>query len=439
MSIFHCTNCDAQTSKWAGRCGECGKWGTIEADATANLPATPKAKRAKALADVAAATPVRFAQVSTAATDRISSGLPECDRVLGGGLVPGALLLLGGDPGIGKSTLIAQIAARLPGEVLYVSGEETAQQVKLRFDRLGLSNEQLQFLAADHVEVIAKTIETIRSACVMIDSIQTMASGSVEGEPGSVNQIKAATVRFLEIAKATNVPVILIGHVTKGGELGGPKTLEHMVDVVLYLEGDRGQQFRLLRSVKNRFGATDEIGVFQMTRTGLQEVVNPSAVFVAERSHVPGAVITAAAEGQRIFLLEIQALVNTTVFGYPQRKVSGFDLNRLNVLLAVLEQRAGLSFGSVDVYINVVGGGAFKEPALDAAVCVALASALKKVAISEQIIVWGEVGLGGELRSVSASSLRLKEAKRFGATTVIAPPQVKTLQQALQLVGVVSK
>jgi DNA repair protein RadA/Sms len=345
------------------------------------------------------------------------------------------LLLIGGDPGIGKSTLVAQIAGKSTKTVLYVSGEESASQIKLRLDRLAIPQEQIQFLGEEHVEVICKTILETKPSLVIIDSIQTVASSAVDGEPGSTNQIKASTVRFLEVAKESNVPIVLIGHVTKGGELGGPKTLEHIVDVVLYLEGDRQQQFRLLRAVKNRFGSTNEVGVFEMHETGLEEVLNPSERFLHDRSFHAGTVVTAVLEGSRVFLIEVQALVNKTSFGFPQRKASGFDLNRLQLLLAVLDRRASISFETSDVYINVVGGGRIAEPSMDLAVCLALVSALRDVAISKNTVAWGEVGLGGEVRAISRERDRAKEAKRFGLSKVVSPENAKTLRDAIGSAG----
>lgn len=431
-TIFSCTHCDAQFPKWSGRCSECGKWGSIEQKAVQSAQTASK-KHADDIAAVSAAHPLSLDSITTSKDPvRLATGMQECDRVFGGGIVPGSLILIGGDPGIGKSTLVGQIACALQKPVLYVSGEESALQVKMRFDRMQSSIQHISFLHEEHVEIICKTIQEQRPAVVIIDSIQTMASSSLDAEPGSVNQIKAATVRFLEVAKETGIPILLIGHVTKGGELGGPKMMEHMVDVVLYLEGDRAQHFRLLRAVKNRFGSTHDIGVFEMQEKGLVEVADPSALFLQERSSVSGSCMSVVADGNRLFLVEIQALVNKTVFGYPQRKASGYDVNRLTVLLAVLEKRVGARFGDMDVYINIVGGTSFKDPAMDAAVCLAILSALKETTIAENVVVWGEVGFGGELRVPPKNGLRKKEAKRFGLTEVIAPKEVNTIQDAIK-------
>ncbi len=433
-TVFLCANCDAQFPKWTGRCTECGKWGTVEQGNSVE-PATASAQHKKDLDQVMAGKPTAFSSVSTASSQRASTGIEEFDRVLGGGIVPGSLLLLGGDPGIGKSTLIAQVAAGLGKPVLYVSGEESAEQIKGRLDRLSLQQEGISFFGEEHVEVICKTILETKPALAIIDSIQTVASSAVDSEPGSVNQIKAATVRFLEVAKSSGIPIVLIGHVTKGGDIGGPKSLEHIVDTVLYLEGDRHHQFRVLRAVKNRFGSTNEAGIFDMQQDGMKEVANPSELFLDQRSEQPGSCITSVVEGNRVFLIEVQALVSKTSFGYPQRKVSGYDLNRLNVLLAVLERRAKIAFDTHDVYINVVGGLRFSEPAMDLAVCLALVSSLQDTAIQKNAAAWGEVGLGGELRNVSRLKERTAEAKRFGLTSSISAKDSTTLLEAIHKAG----
>lgn len=431
QKIFYCTHCDAQFPKWVGQCTQCGKWGTVEASSASASGGTAQKKHRNDVEGAAAATSIALSSVSASEVHRRPTGIGECDRVLGGGIVPGSLILIGGDPGIGKSTLVAQIAAGVNAPVLYVSGEESAQQVKMRLDRMDINDASLQFVSEEHIESVCKTILQLKPALVIIDSIQTVASSSVDAEPGSVNQIKACTVRLLDVAKQSGVPIMIVGHVTKGGELGGPKTLEHIVDVVLYLEGDQHHQFRLLRSVKNRFGATNEVGVFEMQEQGLKEVQNPSAHVLQDRSTSSGSCMTVVSEGQRLFLIEVQALVNKTAFGYPQRKVSGVDLNRLNVLLAVLQRRAGLPLDAYDVYVNVVGGLRWNDPALDAAVCVAIASALADVPVDARTVVWGEVGLGGELRAVSRQKERTAEAKRFGLTAVVAASAVRSIGDAL--------
>jgi DNA repair protein RadA/Sms len=434
-TIYQCTNCDAQFPKWMGRCEECGKWGTVQPSTSQEAAPAALQSRRDQLAAVSAATPQAFADLpSPGRQARLQTGIGEFDRVLGGGIVPGSLILLGGDPGIGKSTLVAQAAAGVNGSVLYVSGEESGEQVKLRLDRLGVKQDQLQFLSEMHTEVICKTIEERKPALLVVDSIQTVASSAVDSEPGSVNQIRASAVRFLETAKSSNIPVLLIGHVTKGGELGGPKTLEHMVDTVLYLEGDRQHLFRLLRATKNRFGSTSEVGVFEMTGEGMQQVANPSQLFLQERSSAPGSCIAAALEGNRVFLVEVQALVAGTAFGFPQRKASGFDLNRLNLILAVLSRRAGIAFDQQDVFVNVVGGASFSEPGMDLAVALAVVSSLRDSAVPPTVAAWGEIGLGGEIRSVARAKDRQAEAKRFGLTQPISGKTVPTLAEALRII-----
>ncbi len=434
-TIYTCSKCDTQAPKWSGQCKECGAWGTLEQSNIGTAPVATKQKK-EALEKVSAAKPKAFIKISAKDVQRIRSGVGEFDRVLGGGIVSGSLVLLGGDPGVGKSTLVAQIASGIQGEVLYVSGEESAQQIKMRLDRMKLNQEAIQYLGEEHVEVISKTIIERKPALAIIDSIQTVASSSVDSEPGSINQIKASTVRFLDAAKSTGVPIIIIGHVTKGGELGGPKTLEHIVDAVLYLEGDKNHDLRILRGVKNRFGSTNEIGVFQMKQGGLAEVKNPSESFVKERSEAAGSCITAVVEGNRIFLVEVQALVNKTSFGYPQRKSSGYDLNRLNMLLAVLMRRAQLPFDTQDIYVNVVGGVKFQEPSMDAAVAMALVSALYDQPLRNNLVAWGEVGLGGEIRSAQRSQDRAKEAARFGLNKIISSKEAKNIQAAIQTAGI---
>lgn len=435
MSLFSCSHCDAQSQKWAGRCLDCGSWGTLH-PATEHVDAvTHKQKAQVAISGVAAATPVSFTGKVPRSLTRIPTGIAEVDRVCGGGIVPGALMLIGGDPGIGKSTLVAQIAGGIGKKVLYVSGEESFEQVKMRFDRLNVVQKNIQFLNEEQVEIICKTIQEEKPSLVIIDSIQTVATSAVDSEPGSVNQIKASTIRFLEVAKSLHVPILLIGHVTKEGSLGGPKTLEHIVDVVCYLEGDRTHQFRLLRAAKNRFGATSEIGIFEMQGAGLKEVQNPSQRLMQEREQYAGSVVSAVVEGSRVFLIEVQALVARTAFGFPQRKASGFDLNRLHVLLAVLQKRSGVDLSQHDVYINIVGGMRADDPALDLAVCVSVVSALTDHGIDPKTLVWGEVGLSGEIRSTALDEQRISEGKRFGCTSGVYRKKYKTVSDALNGLG----
>ena len=342
---------------------------------------------------------------------------------MGGGIVPGSLVLLGGEPGIGKSTLVAQMAAATKnGNTLYVSGEESAEQIKMRLDRLGLKTAALQFLGETNIDVICSTIEKLKPAMAIIDSIQTMATLTLPSEAGSVNQVRACTVKLLEVAKKNNIPIFIIGHVTKEGQVAGPKTLEHLVDTVLYLEGDRFHAYRLLRTVKNRFGGTDEVGIFEMQSSGLEEVKNPSAIFLEERdADIAGSATTCVIEGSRPLLVEIQSLVSRTYFGYPQRRSAGFDLNRLQLLLAVLGKRAGINLGTHDVHLNVAGGYKIQEPACDLAVVLAVASAFKNKPLPREILAFGEVGLGGEVRATGQVEKRINEAEKMGFKEILAP------------------
>lgn len=445
--IYACQNCDAQYQKWLGRCLECGQWGTIseqikkEAAASASAAAKPSAEL------------VNINDVTSKQVERRNTGIHELDRVLGGGIVPGSLILLGGEPGIGKSTLSLQLAHIIDNS-LYISGEESIGQIKLRFDRLGLTSpgfdgrsvsasqsqahirrppykqqpSQSQLMLANETEVgrIVATIEQHRPALAVIDSIQTISSEDVASEAGSPAQIRSCAVRLLEVAKRTGTAICIIGHVTKDGFVAGPKTLEHLVDTVLYLEGERSHAYRILRTVKNRFGETNEVGVFEMVEEGLKEVQNPSQVFLDERGeHMPGSIVTCLMEGTRPILVEVQALVNKTNFGYPVRKASGFDLNRLHVLAAVLQKRAGLNLSQYDIHINVVGGIEAGEPAADLAVCLAIASSYKDTVLGSDLCAFGEVGLGGEVRSVQGQERRIKEAANLGMKRVIAGEQKK--------------
>lgn len=352
---------------------------------------------------------------------RIKTGIREFDRVLGGGIVPGSLTLIGGEPGIGKSTLVLQITALIQGS-FYVSGEESAEQVKMRLDRLKINGDEIKFSSDTQVEKICAAIEEIKPPLVVIDSIQTISSMEIETETGSVAQIRAVTVKLLEAAKRNNIPIFIIGHITKDGAVAGPKTLEHLVDTVAYMEGEESQDFRILRTKKNRFGATSEIGVFEMKENGLIEVNNPSGIFLEENSlKSAGTAISSVMEGTRSFLIEVQALVNKTVFGYPQRRASGFDLNRLQILTAVLTRRAGVNLMNQDINLNIVGGIKTKEPSADLAVCLAIVSAYKNKPLPKKMVIIGEVGLGGEIRKVNKIDQRIKEAAALGFTEILVP------------------
>ncbi|TCL32396.1 DNA repair protein RadA/Sms [Anaerospora hongkongensis] len=388
--------------------------------------------------------PKPITQVDTTAVGRRITGVCEFDRVLGGGIVPGALMLIGGDPGIGKSTLLLQVAAGVSeryGPVLYVSGEESAVQTRMRAERLGSLSNHLFIMTETNLDEIAVAANAMKPALVIIDSIQTMFNAEIPSAPGSVGQVREATGKLLRFAKETDVPVAIIGHVTKEGNIAGPRLLEHMVDVVLYFEGERNYAFRVLRAMKNRFGSTNDSGIFSMEEDGLKEVVNPSVLLLAERTHdMPGSVVLACLEGVRPLLIELQALVSTTVFGMPRRMAAGFDYNRLILLMAVLEKRVGLSLANQDAYVNAVGGIKIDEPAADLAVALAIASSFRNAAVNSQTVVMGEVGLTGEVRMVSRVDIRISEAATLGFKRFVIPagnvPGLKTKQQGLEIVGV---
>ncbi|OGF21230.1 DNA repair protein RadA [Candidatus Falkowbacteria bacterium RIFOXYB2_FULL_38_15] len=414
-TIFECSKCGAQSTKWAGRCLECGAWGSLE-------EVQSEKSKVKSLEKIPVGKVINFSEITGKDFLRIETGIGEFDQVLGGGIVPGSLILLGGEPGIGKSTLVAQLAAISKNNILYVSGEESAEQIKMRLDRLKLNTSSLQFLGETNIDIVSSTIRKINPSIAIVDSIQTMATAELPSEAGSVSQVRACTVKLLEVAKTNNIPIFIIGHVTKDGQVAGPKTLEHLVDTVLYLEGDRFHAYRLLRTVKNRFGSTDEVGIFEMTSLGLTEVKNPSALFLEEKNeNLAGSATTCVMEGTRPLLVEIQSLVAKTYFGYPQRRSAGFDLNRLQLLIAVLDKRAKINLGMHDVHLNVAGGYKIQEPACDLAVAVAIASALKNKPIPKDIVVFGEIGLGGEIRSTSQIEKRINEAEKMGFNEIITP------------------
>ncbi len=443
---FSCTACGAVLSKWSGRCEACGEWNTIIEEAPLSSGPAAKSLGAKrgtpiALADLAA---------EEAPPPRTRSGLAELDRVLGGGLVPASAILVGGDPGIGKSTLLLQAAARfgVAGlNVIYVSGEEASAQVRLRAQRLGLGDAPVQLATATSLRDILTTMENAKPDLVIIDSIQTMWADNVESAPGSVAQVRAAAHELTSFAKRKGTSVVLVGHVTKEGQIAGPRVVEHMVDTVLYFEGERGHQFRILRSVKNRFGPADEIGVFEMTGAGLAEVSNPSALFLSDRGDpAPGSVVFAGIEGTRPVLVEMQALVAPTPHAQPRRAVVGWDSARLAMILAVLEARCGIPFAGLDVYLNVAGGIKISEPAADLAVAAALLSAREDTALPQNCVLFGEISLSGALRPVAQTGNRLKEAKKLGFTSAILPSGGKsegsgglTLTQMSDLTGFVGE
>lgn len=446
-----CSACGAESPKWQGRCPGCEAWNTLEA-----APAEPSrlvAGRVRvALSPHMAADARTLDRVSGAEAERRATGIGECDRVLGGGIVPGSLVLLGGDPGIGKSTLALQLARRAgrPDQpALYCTGEESAAQLAMRAERIGCARAEVAVLPETDLDVLLATVEARRPPLAVIDSIQTVYDPAVPGVPGSVTQVREAVSRLLLCAKATAVPLLVVGHVTKEGAIAGPRTLEHMVDVVLYLEGERHGDHRLLRGIKNRFGATGELGIFTMGEVGMEEADAPGRGFLEEGSlGVPGNTLTITCEGSRPLAVEVQALTATSAYNLPRRTASGFDLGRLHLLLAVLEKRAGLPFDKADVYLNAVGGVRLNEPACDLAVALAIASSTGKVALPEGCVIFGEVGLGGEVRRVRRGEQRLQEAATLGLGTAVVPAghsgavpagirvhRVATIRDAIQLLS----
>ncbi|HHZ06612.1 MAG TPA: DNA repair protein RadA [Clostridiales bacterium] len=420
-SVYVCNECGWETSKWCGKCPGCGQWNTMEEELK---DTSKKAVTSHLEGSSVYAKPTIINQIDTNDEQRYHTGLKELDRVLGGGIVKGSLVLLGGDPGIGKSTILLQICNYLGKtlKILYVSGEESKRQIKLRADRLEVDSDNLYIFTETDIQIIAEIIKTEKPELVMIDSIQTMNFTELSSSPGSITQVRECTNVLMKTAKSLDIPVIVVGHVNKDGAIAGPKVLEHIVDAVLYFEGDRQMSYRILRGVKNRYGSTNEIGVFQMEEMGLQEVENPSLMLLSGRpKNVSGTCVACAMEGTRPILAEIQGLATTTGFGNPRRMSTGFDHNRMSLILAVLEKRAGYFFSNVDTYINVVGGLRLDEPAVDLAVAVSLISSLKDVPIAENALAFGEIGLAGEIRSVSHAQARIAEAHRLGFTRCIIP------------------
>ena len=437
-TIFACTKCGAQSSKWGGRCLECGSWGTLVQEQS-NL--SPKDNKLDSLAK-----PAELIDLKNLKDEKLSRyrlNWPEIDKVLGGGLVPGSLLLFSGEPGVGKSTLLSQISDRLSQnkEVFYISGEESASQVKERFIRLGCNLDNLKFVNETNTDRIISLLSNSQPQAVIIDSIQTVYTSLAESEAGSLNQIRASTGLFLEVAKKNNISIILIGHITKDGQIAGPKTLEHMVDTVLYLERDISNNYVVLKATKNRFGSVNEIGLLEMSGQGFKEVKAGAGAFIEETNlHIPGSIITATVEGSRVFLLDVQALVSKTVFGYPQRKSAGFDLNRLQVLSAVISKRTKINLSAQDIILNIAGGFKVSDPSLDLAVSLAIISSFLDIKISRQTIIIGEVGLGGEVRAVAQLTARLKTAYDLGYKQAIVPysqlKQIKNKSTKITTIGV---
>ena len=423
-TVFACQECGAQSAKWLGRCPDCGAWNSLveERAVPENVAAAASEKR---YALAAAAGPQLYADINTVVAERLSTGIGEFDRVLGGGVVPGSLVLIGGEPGIGKSTLLLQAAAHFAqtaGPVLYSSGEESEHQIKSRGERLGLIPAPLYILAETCLERILEEIARLRPAFLIVDSIQTVFSLKFQSAPGSIGQVRESATQLLFAAKGQNIPTFLVGHVTKEGSLAGPKALEHIVDTVLYFEGEKHHAHRVVRAVKNRFGAVSELGVFEMTGVGLRGVPNASRLFLSERpAGVPGSAVLCCVEGSRPLLVEVQALVSTSTYGNARRMASGLDQNRLSLLLAVLEKRAGLNLVADDVFVNVAGGIAVDEPAADLGVVAAVASSLRNRPVKPGTAVFGEVGLAGEIRGTSQATLRVREAAQMGFTRCVLP------------------
>jgi DNA repair protein RadA/Sms len=423
-TIFACQECGAQSAKWLGRCPECGAWNSlVEERPTQEAVAAATAEKRYALAS--AAGPRLYAEIDTMVAERLSTGIGEFDRVLGGGVVPGSLVLIGGEPGIGKSTLLLQAAAHFAqtiGPVLYSSGEESEHQIKGRGERLGVAAAPLYILAETCLERILEELARLRPAFLIVDSIQTVFSLKFQSAPGSIGQVRESATQLLFAAKGQNIPTFLVGHVTKDGSLAGPKALEHIVDTVLYFEGEKHHAHRIVRAVKNRFGAVSELGVFEMTGTGLRAVPNASRLFLSERAAgAPGSAVLCCVEGSRPLLVEVQALVSTSTYGNARRMASGLDQNRLSLLLAVLEKRAGLSLVAEDVFVNVAGGIAVDEPAADLGVLAAVASSMRNRPVRPGTAVFGEVGLAGEIRGTSQAPLRIREAAQMGFTRCVVP------------------
>jgi DNA repair protein RadA/Sms len=421
-SIFVCQSCGQEAPRWLGKCPGCGQWNTMVEEQRA-------LKKGKVNERVRVATtgsrPVKLSQIAAERSKRTTTGIAELERVLGGGLVPGSMLLIGGEPGIGKSTLTLQVCdklARAGASVLYVTGEESAEQVRLRAERLGADSDLISILCAIDLDEIIGAVEETGPGFLVVDSIQTVFRSSLSGAPGSVGQVRECTAELLRLAKSRGVTTCIVGHVTKYGAIAGPKTLEHMVDAVLYFEGEGFQQYRIVRAAKNRYGSTNEIGVFEMTESGLTEVANPSEFFLSgRRPDVSGSAVVATIEGTRPLLVEIQALAAATPYALPQRVATGFDARRLSMLICVLERRAGISAAGQDIFLNVAGGLKVQEPACDMGVVAALASSIRNLPLPEHAVFVGEVGLGGEVRSVARIDSRIAEAARLGFKTIVVP------------------
>lgn len=434
--VYFCQNCGHEESKWLGQCPGCREWNTfVEEKIMSTAAASSSTGRISQEVKI-----VPLSEVRADERTRITTGMKELDRVLGGGIVPGSLILVGGDPGIGKSTLLLQVCQKLSNEkeVLYISGEESLAQIKLRANRMGEFQEKLKLLCETNLNLIRDVIEKHKPEVVIIDSIQTMYSEEVSSTPGSVSQVREATNVLMQLAKGLGITIFIVGHVTKEGTVAGPRVLEHMVDTVLYFEGDRHASYRILRGVKNRFGSTNEIGVFEMRQSGLTEVENPSEYMLSGKpENATGSVVACSMEGTRPLLIEIQALVCQSNFGMPRRTATGTDYNRVNLLMAVLEKRIGLHLGNCDAYVNIAGGIRMNEPAIDLAIILAIISSYKNRAVDAKTIVFGEVGLSGEVRAVNMPEQRVAEAKKLGFETCIIPEVSKDMMKGIQGIKII--
>lgn len=438
-NVFICSECGFESAKWVGKCPSCGQWNCMNEE----IKEPSMQRSAGTSVTHSNARPISINEISTSDEARYHTGLSELDRVLGGGIVKGSLVLISGEPGIGKSTILLQICEYIGKtlKILYVSGEESSRQIKLRAARLGVKSDNLYILIETDIQCVIEQMRADKPDLVMIDSIQTMNYTDLNSSPGSVTQVRECTTAVMRAAKSLEIPTIIVGHVNKDGAIAGPKVLEHIVDAVLYFEGDRQMSYRILRAVKNRYGSTNEIGVFDMGDNGLHQVDNPSLALLAGRpTHVSGTCVTCVIEGSRPILAEIQGLATTTGFGNPRRMATGFDYNRMSLLLAVLEKRAGYYFANLDAYVNVVGGLRLDEPASDLAVAMSLVSSLKDVPISDDAIVFGEIGLAGEIRSVTHIDARISEAERLGFKKCILPfhnlKQINAKYNDIKLIGV---
>ncbi len=437
-TFYQCQSCGYGSPKWLGKCPDCGSWNSFVEEKTA-----PTSKHGAALQSYGKPEAVYLHSIEGTDADRTSTGIKEFDRVLGGGVVAGSVILVGGDPGIGKSTLLLQAFSGLSknsGKLLYVSGEESPQQIKMRADRLSVNSDSIILLPETSLEGILDSAAKISPYAMVVDSIQTVFTQELLSAPGSVGQVRECAAKLMLFAKKSQIPVFIVGHVTKEGTIAGPRVLEHIVDTVLYFEGDRGHSYRILRTIKNRFGSTNEIGIFEMSDAGLREVDNPSELFLSERPHnVSGSTVVASLEGTRPLMVEIQALVSQTNFGMPRRTSIGVDFNRVNLLIAVLEKRAGMHLGGMDVFINVVGGLKIVEPAVDLGIIATIASSTREISIKPDTFVFGEIGLSGEVRAVARAEARLKEAAKIGFKRAVIPAG-NTLKianmEGLQVIGI---